>query len=152
MSFYLSKFQSIRPRYELNQSEGLARLIELRLKLRPFPESWDEETIQKRVKRFGLASAQITKRGTELLDYMPGNHPDSLFGAGKIPDLTERMEFFKTRAEEVMRQFYQEDLKKPDHLIHVSCTGYLSPSAAQDVAADWAQNEKQTTVTHAYHM
>ena len=152
MNFYLSKFQSIRPRYELDQSAALSCLIKLRLSLRPFPDSWDSETIEKRINRFGLASTQITHRGTEILDYMPGDHEMSLFHEGKIPDLTARMSFFKSRAAEVMSNFYLEGSKKPDHLVHVTCTGYIAPSAAQEAVTKWGQSERLTTVTHAYHM
>ncbi len=152
MSFYLSKFHSIRPRYELNQSDALTCLVKLRLNLRPFPDSWDREIIEKRISRFGLASSQITHRGTEVLDYMPGDHEMSLFHGGEIPDLTARMSFFKSRATEVMSQFYLEGSQKPDHLVHVTCTGYIAPSAAQETVATWKQNERTTTVTHAYHM
>ena len=152
MRFYLSQFHSIRPRYELSQTEALACLVRLRLKLNPLPEAWDQETIEKRIHRFGLASSQIARRGTEIESYLPVNPQGSLFGEGKIPDLTARMNFFKTRAEEVMEQFYVDVHSKPDHLVHVTCTGYVSPSAAQISAAKWNLDEKPTTVTHAYHM
>src|SRR5262249_30870614 len=39
----------------------------------------------------------------------------------------------------------------PDDLIHVTCTGYASPSGAQKLVAARGWGET-TTVTHAYHM
>ena len=151
MNFYLSRFNSIRPKYELSQSDALACLIKLRLNLKPFPEGWDAETIEKRINRFGLASAQIARRGIEIGDYLPGGQKMNLFEGGKIPNLTSRMGFFKARAEQVMEQFYHEETPKPQNLIHVSCTGYIAPSAAQIIAAKWHESES-TNVTHAYHM
>jgi predicted naringenin-chalcone synthase len=46
---------------------------------------------------------------------------------------------------------YKDESAAPDDLIHVTCTGYTSPSAAQILVVDkgWQQ---RTRVTHAYHM
>jgi predicted naringenin-chalcone synthase len=66
--------------------------------------------------------------------------------------IEDRAVFFHSRAKEVFQELYAENFAKPpEHLIHVSCTGYVSPSAAQDLV-----NEKKwsgtTAVSHAYHM
>ena len=46
---------------------------------------------------------------------------------------------------------YGGEVEPPDDLIHVTCTGYVSPSGAQKVVAarGWGA---RTRVTHAYHM
>jgi predicted naringenin-chalcone synthase len=51
----------------------------------------------------------------------------------------------------VFEKFYLHESQAPSDLIHVSCTGYHSPSAAQSLIAakNWGD---LTTVTHAYHM
>lgn len=63
-------------------------------------------------------------------------------------NISERHEFFDKRAREIFSEIYSAD-KIPDHLIHVTCTGYLSPSPAQRFFAD--KNERPE-ITHAYHM
>jgi predicted naringenin-chalcone synthase len=62
--------------------------------------------------------------------------------------LQKRMEMYDRIVTEVFEQFYRES-KLPKHLIHVTCTGYISPSGAQKIAA---KHEGETVVTHAYHM
>jgi len=65
--------------------------------------------------------------------------------------IQERTNFFGERVNEVFRNFYEKADRKPDHLIHVTCTGYLAPSGAQRLVSDpsW---DHQTDITHAYHM
>jgi len=63
-------------------------------------------------------------------------------------NISERHEFFDKRAREIFSEIYSGN-KVPDHLIHVTCTGYLSPSPAQRFFADKAERPE---ITHAYHM
>lgn len=60
---------------------------------------------------------------------------------------SERMQRFRMHVRDYFADAYTDD--PPDELIHVSCTGYVSPSGAQELVArrGWA-----TRVTHAYHM
>ncbi|MEO5970740.1 MAG: 3-oxoacyl-[acyl-carrier-protein] synthase III C-terminal domain-containing protein [Bdellovibrionia bacterium] len=66
-------------------------------------------------------------------------------------NIRDRTNFFSTRALEAFKSFYPSAADPPDHLIHVTCTGYNSPSAAQRIAAqhNWIDYPK---ITHAYHM
>ncbi|MFN0065045.1 MAG: 3-oxoacyl-[acyl-carrier-protein] synthase III C-terminal domain-containing protein, partial [Chlamydiales bacterium] len=45
--------------------------------------------------------------------------------------------------------FYENEKSAPDDIIHVTCTGYHSPSAGQKLVAE---KKWPTVVTHAYHM
>ena len=52
---------------------------------------------------------------------------------------------------EIVDAYFEEtyDARRPDDLVHVTCTGYASPSGAQQLVA---RRGWQTRVTHAYHM
>lgn len=66
-------------------------------------------------------------------------------------DAEIRMNFFEEVANQTFRKFYSEDFSAPEEIIHVTCTGYVSPSAAQVVVSEkkWGQT---TSIVHAYHM
>ena len=148
---YLSHFQSLPARYQLNQTDAIQGLIKLRLQIKPRPDSWDLEIIENRVKRFGLANAKIETRGSEIADFQAEG--GGFFRNGEIPTLEARMAFFKSRTTEVMKEFYKDEKQKPNDLIHVTCTGYTAPNAAHEIAAIWSQSEDHLArVTLAYHM
>ena len=150
-SHYLTAFRSIRPAHILNQEDALQSLVYLRMNLKAKPAEWTREYVEARIKRFGLANSQIDTRGSEVSDY--STHEESFFRNGEIPKLDERMAFFKSRTIDVMNEFYLNEKELPAHLVHVSCTGYIAPNAAQDIAAEWKKNRgHHTTITNAYHM
>jgi len=62
-----------------------------------------------------------------------------------------RSSFFDEATSHAFQHFYRKSKKGPAHLIHVTCTGYVAPSAAQKIVSqkNWGE---QTIVTHAYHM
>jgi predicted naringenin-chalcone synthase len=68
---------------------------------------------------------------------------DSLKGAS----LGEKNLFFNEKVQRIFRILYEK--KSPSHLVHVTCTGYLSPSPPQ---VFFAGKETKPSITHAYHM
>jgi alkylresorcinol/alkylpyrone synthase len=68
--------------------------------------------------------------------------------AGKTWD--KRRVLFEQAALTAFERCYEEAKQPPDELIHVTCTGYASPSPAQSFLSK--QGWLQTGVTHAYHM
>ncbi len=66
-------------------------------------------------------------------------------------NLSIRLKHFDEFVDRVFDAYYPSVTAPPDDLIHVSCTGYLSPSGAQKVVSKRGWGSK-TTVTHAYHM
>ena len=103
----------------------------------------------------GCSTQQIASRGHELNDFNHENWADM-----KVFRLTEkatgrgteqRTLAFAEAVNSIMSRFYESDVQAPSDLIHVTCTGYLSPSPAQRLVIQkgWAA---QTEVTHAYHM
>ena len=106
-------------------------------------------------RRYGCSPDRIRTRGHDNPDF---THNDwqrmelfSLSGNPQGPTTSERMAAFRRTVDRVCGEIYAPDDPGPDHLIHVTCTGYLSPSCAQEltVRRGW---QNRTTVTHAYHM
>lgn len=92
------------------------------------------------VARYGVKPHQIAQRCFENTDF-----------AETDGSIHERMMFFAERAQSVFQKFYPRHAIPPKHIVHVTCTGYVSPSPAQRLVSDngWAQT---TATTHAYHM
>jgi predicted naringenin-chalcone synthase len=64
--------------------------------------------------------------------------------------LDTRMRFFESVALQVFQRWYQGRSEAPDDVIHVTCSGYASPSPAQRAMVEKRWHD--TTVTHSYHM
>lgn len=104
------------------------------------------------LRRFFLDENQIQSRRYECNDIDENWDDHSIYSIAEASphgkDIAERHNFFDKRAREIFNEIYTQE-KIPDHLIHVTCTGYLSPSPAQKFFADRAQRPE---ITHAYHM
>lgn len=161
MAVYLNQFHVVKPKNCINQNDLLAWIIKCHqeAEVNASPEvPLSSEMIEKLFLRYGVKSAQIGQRYLEC-----GAISDSGFDGGEIyeisksqkngVDITKRTEFFSSRAFPIFKTFYEgsESAGRPDHIIHVTCTGYVSPSAAQRIVAEesWGKN---TEITHAYHM
>lgn len=72
--------------------------------------------------------------------------PGNLYG----PKIEVRMEWFKRKMGYVFDEFYSNTIASPENLIHVTCSGYSSPSVAQEAVIERDWNTVQ--VTHSYHM
>lgn len=66
------------------------------------------------------------------------------------PKIEVRMEWFKRKMGFVFDEFYSHTKSKPENLIHVTCSGYSSPSVAQEAVIE--RNWETVQVTHSYHM
>ncbi|TGD56994.1 3-oxoacyl-[acyl-carrier-protein] synthase III C-terminal domain-containing protein [Flavobacterium humi] len=66
------------------------------------------------------------------------------------PKIEVRMEWFKRKMRYVFDKFYTDTPHSPENLIHVTCSGYSSPSLAQEavIKRKW----ETVHVTHSYHM
>ena len=151
---FITDFISIRPSYESTQQETLEWLVEAHIAA----ENGDEEfrtKIQEDLAKYGCKPGRIEKRGHVISDYLHKNWDTmEIFRLNDHPsgaDLGVRLKQFAFHADRIFDQYYSKELHPPDDLIHVSCTGYVSPSGAQKIVSKkgWGQ---QTTVTHAYHM
>lgn len=110
--------------------------------------------IGKLFRRYSVSADKIAKRSFECsdLESIDGWRTNRIYRfENALPEgapMKERMEFFSERATKIFDEFYPPQKNLPEHLIHVTCTGYVSPSAAQKRAA----GTTHVGVTHAYHM
>jgi predicted naringenin-chalcone synthase len=114
----------------------------------------DLERIEKLFRRYGISPEKIRERYFECPDIQSSSswRENKIYnfsnGQAEGVSIKARTEFFAERADAVFAEFYPSPNLMPNHLIHVTCTGYVSPSAAQLLAARFPG----TAVTHAYHM
>jgi predicted naringenin-chalcone synthase len=144
----IMRFASIRPRFELAQDRALAWLAEAHARCDaardPRIDVADRERhIARLLARVGCGPDRVARRGHSL-----GEHTDALVELAAQGSEARTLRFAEL-ADAYFRDAYSAEREAPDDLIHVTCTGYASPSAAQKLVASrgwW------TRVTHAYHM
>ncbi len=151
MTPLIGGFSIQRPLYEVDQEillEWIAAAHACSL------EETQAVSLRNKLYSLGLGRGIIDRRGSVVGDCLHHNWEDmeiySLtkerpFGAS----LDARMALFDRVASEVFERFFPDPSSLFSHLIHVTCTGYVSPSAAQKVVSKHGTN---TLVTHAYHM
>lgn len=151
---HIFNFKSPRPEHYVKQEDGrewIRRAYGKTLNLNDNPEI---EKLDNFVDKYTVQSDQIQQRGTELSDFTKDDFEDNkifyfrekYLGA----PLEERMDFFSKIVEKRASEVFSKDQEKPNHIIHTSCTGYLSPSPIQRLCEnhEWYDTE----ITHAYHM
>lgn len=156
---YLSDFHSIRPAYESTQEETLAWLVDAHVQAECKKGNQEIETFRKtfheKLFHVGCKPSQIAKRGHILSDFLHRDWGNMLvYQLGKEPygaDLDVRLQAYKEYTDRILEEFYEEIEDPPGDLIHVTCTGYTSPSCAQRIVSTKGWGQK-TVVTHAYHM
>jgi predicted naringenin-chalcone synthase len=159
----LGSFCSARPKHDAAQTEAIDWLAQLHTAAErsrssdspEFDEGTFRERMRKLLRRYGCGPDKIARRGHSLDETDPQSATDV-----RIYDVTRdpggagsgaRTAAFSRVAEEAMDRLYAGVESAPRDLVHVTCTGYASPSAAQRLVArrGWV---RQTRVTHAYHM
>ncbi len=163
---FLSKFHKIRPRFEVSQDTLLEWLTRVHLQSKIYRDGRKDQVadlppaeiakMRKFVSRFACDSAKISARGVQTDD--PNETSYSKLQIYKISSesisgakMLERTQFFSKNCNSLFEEFFPENTSGPEHIIHVTCTGYISPSGAQNLIALRGWNS-QTKVTHAYHM
>jgi predicted naringenin-chalcone synthase len=151
---YISDFHSIRPSFESTQQETLNWLVEAHVAAEKGDVAFRAE-MKENLARYGCKPGKIEKRGHVTKDYL---HLDwnsmEVFRLNEHKagaDLGVRLKLYGHHADRIFESFYENVTIPPEDLIHVSCTGYVSPSGAQKIVSK-KQWGKETTVTHAYHM
>jgi predicted naringenin-chalcone synthase len=111
--------------------------------------------MRRRLKRFGCAEESISARGHELADCSHTRWEEMevyrLAERASGESMRVRTSVFGQLAGAMLARLFAEIEPAPQHLVHVTCTGYEAPSAAQLLVASkgWG---RLTSVTHAYHM
>src|SRR4051812_33848703 len=158
--FMLSNFSVRRPQHELNQQHALKWLRELHATSEATLNGWSEteraafaERYSKLLERCACNPEQIARRGHVMAELGDSTQLD-LYDVRRFPHGQGSAARARVFAEVVNAYFEQEfavEQHAPSLLIHVTCTGYASPSGAQRLVASkgWGA---QTHVAHAYHM
>ncbi|MEI8027441.1 MAG: hypothetical protein WCI18_13925 [Pseudomonadota bacterium] len=159
-SAFINRFRTVEPKNCYPQKDLLLWLSDVHRKAQALVSSKDDDSvsIERFFQRYGVKDSLISQRFFECDDIQEG------FGdRARIYSITEdtpngmdikaRAKFFSERSFEVFKNIYNfnESEARPQHLIHVTCTGYVSPSAAQ-LAVSHPAWEGDTEITHAYHM
>ncbi len=156
----LIDFKIVRPPFEMHQEGIFDWLTQAHVQAEKLlhPELCEEtfaQEIRERIARVCCKKEKISKRGHVFQDLL---HADwskmQIYTLKDSPigkTFQERSHLYSKHAQEVFEQFYPLESQPPEDLIHVTCTGYNAPSAAQRlvVKRGW---EQRTLVTHAYHM
>jgi predicted naringenin-chalcone synthase len=107
------------------------------------------------VRRYGCSPRRIGGRRSELSDFMHTRWEEMrIFNLASTPEgagINARNQFYADTASRVVNQFYADEEDPPSDLLHVTCTGYASPSAIQRLIERkrWGI---WTRATQIYHM
>jgi predicted naringenin-chalcone synthase len=148
---FIHSFHPVLPQHHLRQAEIVDWILKSHLISDVLTGSGESEKIEHDLKRFALSEKYIAERYFECgeVDENWENHRiykfsgDSPLGA----PLEERNLVFGEKTKHVFDELYHD--RHPDHVIHVTCTGYLSPSPVQSF---FSKDEHSPEITHAYHM
>ncbi len=151
----LCDFHSIRPPHETDQAATLDWFVDAHVKAEKNPDPAYREAMREKFWRYGCKPDRIAKRGHIVPDYL---HCDwekmEIYRLNDSPsgaDLSVRTSYYEKHVDAIFERYFPEQAIPPEDLIHVTCTGYVSPSGAQKIASKRKWGDR-TTVTHAYHM
>lgn len=151
-------FAVLQPEHRGNQGQFLDWLTDahtLAAQAQAVDNTETRKRMEKILARYGCDSSRIGHRASTLSDFM---HRDwermRLFNLLKDPrgaGTSERTRFYAEEVEKAFEHFFPASISPPETLMHVTCTGYTSPSGAQSVLEKrgWHQT---TAIVHAYHM
>jgi len=162
---WISDFDVRRPRHQIDQGRSLDWLGRAHVEshFQPQREAGGSpdpgevrafrERLTKLIDRCACPERAIGSRGFVLDDVASNDFSnmrlyrldESSHGLG----MGERMQVFSEAACEMVEAMYERVATPPADLIHVTCTGLVSPSPAQRLVAERAW---PTRVTHAYQM
>jgi predicted naringenin-chalcone synthase len=157
----LTGFHITPPPYRVEQAKILAWLREAHAEaeariagLDPAARAAFAEQLGRVLERVACGPDKIRTRGVSVPDTDVGwaNHIIyDLIADPRGAGSRKRTEQFAALIDAYFATAYarEPDTAAPDDLIHVTCTGYVSPSGAQKLVASRAW---PTRVTHAYHM
>ena len=150
---FFHSFQTVRPKYESSQESSLKWLLKAYSKAKQGIKT--EEELARSLQKVACGSNYISSRSHVTPDFLHEDWKEmeiyQLEESLQGRPLSQRAKIFSRETEKVFDQLYSQVATPPDDLLHVTCTGYGSPSAAQKMVSKkgW---EKETTVTHVYHM
>ncbi|MCO4754872.1 MAG: hypothetical protein KC478_10355 [Bacteriovoracaceae bacterium] len=150
MKTYLCNFKQYTPPVKTTQEESIEWLKSYHARYQSKNPYLDTKRVSKFLDRFSVASKDIESR----MSFVPGlgskDWRSGFFNQDRLnPTLSERSELAQGIFEKIFTDLYSDSTLHPEHLLHVSCTHYQSPSAAQILVSNKNWN---TAITHLYHM
>jgi predicted naringenin-chalcone synthase len=144
---FLSGFQSLAPRFRASQREHLAWLADAHATL----GHAHPERMRALFLHYSGSTDAIAHRAHELPDFTHRDWNTMRLFSPKGSNVQQKNDFFDEAVSRAFQRFYPTRHSAPDALVHVTCTGYSAPSAAQKLVAArrWGRT---TQVLHAYHM
>jgi predicted naringenin-chalcone synthase len=155
MAIAISEFRRVAPPLLLSQSyalEWLREAHEKALAADPNDPPNSKEQLLARLQQIAEGASQIHARGSWCEDFASAEAGECKIFTDQEPQgacLGVRARVYQHAVEQIFQDLYPSSRTLPDHLLHVSCTGYVSPSAPQRLVA---QRQAPTHVTHLYHM
>jgi predicted naringenin-chalcone synthase len=168
----LTRFVVTRPRYVMTQAHSLDWLARAHARseaqlagLGDAGRSAFAERMTRLLGRVACQATSIATRASVVRDFTACDRddgaPNVLYDDPELPigalahphgrGVATRIALYGEAVDAYFARQYQGGCAAPDDLIHVTCTGYISPSGAQKVVAARGWGER-TRVTHAYHM
>ncbi len=158
----LTRFEITHPTYRTAQADTLDWLAEAHAQSEATLARLDDREraafavkIRRILGRVAAAPDKISQRATMIADITSTDWSRaSLYALNYSPhggSTGLRTKIFGAAVDAYFREAYAADTEGPDDLVHVTCTGYLSPSGAQKLVADRGWGAR-TRVTHAYQM
>lgn len=160
----ISDFVILRPPYESTQEHNLLWIEAAHTQAEATKRSLnghEEEMIlfrqelKERLWHVGCKPGSISFRGHVIPDVMSEKWDEmQVYRLLEYPQgvsLQQRQLIHREHADRFFSELYNHPHDRPDDILHVSCTGYASPSGAQKIVSKnkW---EGHTSVTHLYHM
>ncbi len=147
---FLSQFRRTPPAYLVPQTEGLRWLSEAHARCGGDATA---EQFAKLLRRYGCGPDKIEERGTFVRDFTHLNWADMQIFADRetAADASRRMAFFNEVLMKPVAGMYTQERPGFKNWIHVTCTGYVSPSVIQQLCSvkGWGS---EVECLHAYHM
>ena len=125
---YLSNFERLDPPNKMSQQETVSWLQNQHNQYK----SNSNFNLEKYFKRFSVKPSKISQRYIAHPDiHTKDLDSNQIFSPEKQSDIKYKNNFYTKYVEDIFRTYYPDKKSLPDHLIHVSCTGYVSPSGPQ---------------------
>lgn len=148
---YLTNFVSINPSHLLSQEDTLDWIASMHeaSSCEPLPH------IREKLHQIGLGDKKIKSRGLHSSDFTHTQLKDmQIYDLSEHPkgiSLKDRHAVYEESVDKLVEEFYPTPTLLPDHILHVTCTGYVSPSPVQKRVSQ-LNPMSNCTITHVYHM
>ena len=152
--YKIGRFRIVNPPHVVSQQDLLAFLVEVFAKAGSAQgELNSKELYTKLFERLGCNSQHISKRYTYNKDFLLPPEQWTVFDPSDpiaLGGWTRRRNAFIEFTNTIFEQLFPEaKCPQPADIVHVTCTAYESPSAAQILASK--RNWSLTNVTQVYH-